>query len=80
MTAACDVQRNADGEPDGAVIRFDLGRYKGAVILHLSQWNGEYYASYESLDIAVPPFQRDGQSATVQVATDPAQTRFCWTA
>ena len=76
MTAACEVQRNADGEPDGAVIRFNLGNYQGAVILHLSRWNGEYYASYESLGIDVPPFQRDGQSATVRVATDPAQTRF----
>ena len=76
MTAACDVQRGADGEADGAVIRFDLGRYEGAVMLHLSLWNGEYYASYESLGIDVPPFQRDGQSATVRVATNPAQTRF----
>ena len=76
MTAACDVLHNADGEPDGAVIRFDLGRYQGAVILHLSRWNGEYYASYESLDIDVPPFQRNGQTATVRVATDPAETRF----
>ena len=76
MTAACEVQHNADGDPDGAVISFDLGSYQDPVILHLSQWNGEYYASYESLGIDVPPFQRNGQSATVRVATNPAQTRF----
>ena len=76
MTASCEVRDGADGEAEGAVIRFDLGCYEGAVILHLSRWNGEYYASYESLGIDVPPFQRDGQSATVRVATDPAQTRF----
>ena len=76
MTASCEVQHNADGEPDGAVIRFDLGRYQDPVILHLSQWNGEYYASYESLDIDLPPFQRTNQQATVQVTTNPTQTRF----
>ena len=76
MTATCEVQRNADGEPDEAVIRFDLGRYEGAVILHLSLWNGEYYASYESLGIDVPSLQRNGQSATVQITTNPTQTRF----
>ena len=76
MTASCDVQRNADGEPDGATIRFNLGTYEGAVILHLSLWNGEYYASYESLGIDTPSLERTGQSATVQVATNPAQTRF----
>ena len=76
MTAVCDVQHNADGEPDGAVIRFDLGRYRGDVLLFLSLWNGEYYAGYESLGIDVPPFEREGQSATVRVTTDPAQTRF----
>ena len=76
MTASCEVQHNADGEPDGAVIRFDLGRYQDPVILHLSQWNGEYYASYESLGIDMPPFQRTNQQATVQVTTNPTQTRF----
>ena len=76
MTAACEVQRNADGEPDGAVIRFDLGSYTGAVILHLSLWNGEYYASYESHGIDTPPFQRTNQQATVRIPTNPTQTRF----
>ena len=76
MTASCEVQRNADGDPDGAVIRFDLGRYQDPVILHLSRWNGEYYASYESLDIDPPPFERNGQQATVRITTNPTETRF----
>ena len=76
MTATCDVHYNADGEPESSLISFDLGTYQAPVILHLSRWNGEYYASYESLGIDVPPFERDGQSATVRVATNPAETRF----
>ena len=76
MTAACEVQRGADGEADGAMIRFDLGSYEGAVMRHLSLWNGEYYASYESLGIDVPLLEWEGQLAGVRVATDPAQTRF----
>ena len=76
MTATCDVVNNADGEPESALITFDLGSYQGDVLLSMSLWNGEWYASYESLDIDPPDFQRDGQSATVLVATDPAETRF----
>ena len=76
MTAVCDVQHNADGEPDGAVIRFDLGSYRGDVLLFLSLWNGEYYAGYESLGIDSPLLEREGQLASVRVATDPGETRF----
>ena len=72
MSASCAV---ADGA-DGAVIRFDLGSYEREVYLILSLWNGEFFMSYESLDIALPPLVRDGQSASVRVTTDPAQTRF----
>ena len=76
MTASCEVQRNAAGEATGATINFDLGSYQSPVILHLSLWTGEYYASYESQDIAMPAFDREGQMATVVVATDPGRTRF----
>ena len=76
MTADCDVQHNADGEPDGAVIRFDLGSYQGDVLLSLSLWNGEWYASYESLGIDVPLLEREGRLASVRVVTDPGETRF----
>ena len=37
---------------------------------------GDYYSSYESQDLTLPEFRRNGQTATVQVATDPARTRF----
>ena len=76
MSADCAVQYNADGAPESSTITFDLGTYRGQVILHLAQWNGEFFMSYESQDIAMPPFERDGQTATVRVTTDPAQTRF----
>ena len=72
MSASCEV---ADGA-DGAVIRFDLGNYQREVYLILSLWNGEFFMSYEALDLALPPLVRDGQSASVRVTTDPAQTRF----
>ena len=76
MTATCDVQYNAEGQPETSQITFNLGTYQGQVILHLAQWNGEYFTSYESLGIDMPPFQRDGQTATVRVTTNPANTRF----
>ena len=76
ITAACNVQYNADGAPESSLITFDLGNYQGQVILHLAQWNGEYFTSYESLGITMPTFDRNGQTATVRVTTDPTQTRF----
>ena len=76
ITATCAVQYNADGAPESSLITIDLGNYQGQVILHLAQWNGEYFTSYESLGITMPTFQRNGQTATVRVTTDPTQTRF----
>ena len=76
MAATCEVQTGADGAAESSRITFDLGSYQGAVILHLAIWNGEFFMSYESQDIAMPDFQRNGQTATVWVTTDPAQTRF----
>ena len=72
MTATCEVRHNADGEPESSLIRFDLGGYRGDGLLSLSFWNGEYYASYESLGIDMPDFERDGQLGSMRVATDPA--------
>ena len=80
MAAACEVQRGADGTAEGSLIRFDLGRYQGVVILHLAVWNGEFFMSYESRGIAMPPLERNGQSATVRVVTDPGGRGFCWIA
>ena len=59
-----------------ALITFDLGNYQGDVLLTMSLWNGEYYTSYESLDIDSPPLARDGQSGSVRVTTNLAETRF----
>ena len=70
MSASCEAGDGADG----AVIRFDLGNYQREVYLILSLWNGEFFMSYEALDIPLPPLVRDGQSASVRVTTDPAQT------
>ena len=76
ITATCNVQYNAEGAPESSLITIDLGNYQGQVILHLAQWNGEYFTSYESLDIDMPTFERNGQTATVRVTTNPTQTRF----
>ena len=76
MSAACQVHRNADGEPTGSTITFNLGTYEGEVLLALTLWNGDHFASYERMDADHPTLDRNGQTATVQVATTPAQTRF----
>ena len=76
MTASCEVQHNADGEPESSQITFNLGNYQQTVILSISLWNGEYYASLESHSLPEPTLERDGQSATVLVTTNPAETRF----
>ena len=76
MAATCAVSPGADGETESALITFDLGQYQGDLFLSLSLWNGEHFASYESHDLDPPPLEREGQSASVRVTTDPAQTRF----
>ena len=72
MSATCAVSPGAES----ALISFDLGDYQGDVFLSLSLWNGEYYASYESHGLDPPALARDGQTASVPVATNPAETRF----
>ena len=76
MAATCQIHRNADGEPTGSAITFNLGSYEGEVLLALTLWNGDHFASYERMDAAHPTLQRNGQTATIQVATTPSQTRF----
>ena len=76
MAATCQIHRNADGEPTGSAITFNLGSYEGEVLLALTLWNGDHFASYERMDQDHPTLQRNGQTATIQVATTPAQTRF----
>ena len=76
MAATCQIHRNADGEPTGSTITFNLGSYEGEVLLALTLWNGDHFASYERMDAPHPTLNRNGQTATIQVATTPAQTRF----
>ena len=76
MAATCQIHRNADGEPTGSAITFNLGSYEGEVLLALTLWNGDHFASYERMDAPHPTLDRNGQTATVQVATNPSQTRF----
>ena len=78
ITAACEVQTT--GEGDDAVttstLTFDLAEYTRPITLALSLWDRTHFRSLQSLGIAMPSLQRDGQTATVEVATDPARTRF----
>ena len=78
MAATCQTH-NVDpetGNPRAATVTFDLGSYTGPVLLHLSIWRNGRYMAYETQGIALPTLERDGQRATLQVETDPAQTRF----
>ena len=59
-----------------ATITFDLAEYTRPITLALSLWDRTHFRSLQSLGIAMPSLQRDGQMATVEVATDPARTRF----
>ena len=78
MAAACAVRTTGTG--DNAIttstLTFDLGAYTRPITLALSLWDGTHYRTLQSQGIAMPAFQRDGQTATVEVVTDPAQTRF----
>ena len=78
MAATCAVRTTGAG--DNAVttstLTFDLGTYTRQITLALSLWDGTHYRSLQSQGINMPAFQRDGQTATVEVVTDPAQTRF----
>ena len=78
ITATCAVRTTGTG--DAAVttstITFDLAEYTRPITLALSLWDRTHFRSLQSLGIAMPQLQREGQTATVEVATDPARTRF----
>ena len=78
MSAACEVRTTGTGDAavTTATLTFDLGGYTRPVVLALSLWDGTHYRSLQSQGLAMPQLQRSGQTATVQVVTDPAQTRF----
>ena len=78
MSASCEVRTTGTGDAavTTATLTFDLGGYTRPITLALSLWDGTHYRSLQSLGLNMPAFQRDGQTATVEVVTDPAKTRF----
>ena len=78
MATSCDVQTTGeDGEAiSTATLTFDLGDYTRPLTLALSLWDGDVFRSLQSQGISMPELRQEGQTATVEVVTDPAQTRF----
>ena len=78
MAASCEVQTTGTGDEavSTSTITFDLGDYTRPLTLALSLWDGEVFRSLQSQNISMPELRQDGQRATVEVVTDPAQTRF----
>ena len=78
MSAACAVRTTGEGDSavTTATITFDLGDYTRPVTLALSLWDRTHFRSLQSLGINMPRLQQQGQTATVEVTTNPARTRF----
>ena len=78
ITAACAVRTTGAGDDavTTSTLTFDLAEYTRPVTLALSLWDKTHFRSLPSLGIAMPALQREGQTATVEVVTDPARTRF----
>ena len=70
MSATCQTHTG------GATITFNLGSYPRRIILTLSLWNGQHFQDYQAQDLPQPTLQRQGQTAQVQITTNPSQTRF----
>ena len=78
MAASCAVQTTGTGDDaiSTSTLTFDLGDYTRPLTLALSLWDGDVFRSLQSQDINMPELRQTGQTATVEVVTDPAQTRF----
>ena len=78
MATACEVRTTGEGDEakSTSTLTFDLGTYTRPLTLALSLWDGTHFRSLQSQNIAMPELRQEGQTATVEVATDPAQTRF----
>ena len=78
ITATCAVETTGTGDAalTTATITFDLADYDRPITLALSLWDRTHFRSLQSLGLNMPELQRDGQTATVEVVTDPARTRF----
>ena len=78
MATSCEVRTTGTGDEavSTSTITFDLGSYTRPLTLALSLWDGDVFRSLQSQGINMPELRQDGQTATVEVVTDPAQTRF----
>ena len=78
MATSCAVQTTGTGDEaiSTSTLTFDLGDYTRPITLALSLWDGTHFRSLQSQGIAMPELRQEGQTATVEVVTDPAQTRF----
>ena len=78
MATACEVRTTGTGDDavSTSTLTFDLGDYTRPITLALSLWDGTHFRSLQSQNIAMPELRQEGQTATVEVVTDPAQTRF----
>ena len=78
MATSCEVRTTGTGDEavSTSTLTFDLGDYTRPITLALSLWDGDVFRSLQSQGIAMPELRQEGQTATVEVVTDPAQTRF----
>ena len=77
MGVSCAVQTTWTGdELTTATLTFDLGDYTRPINLVLSLWDGDVFRTLQSQGLAMPELRQNGQTATVDIATDPASTRF----
>ena len=78
MATSCAVRTTGTGDEavTTSTLTFSLGRYTRPLTLTLSLWDGDVFRSLQSQGISMPELRREGRTATVEVVTDPAQTRF----
>ena len=78
IAASCEVRTTGAGDEavTTSTLTFDLAEYTRPVTLALSLWDKTHFRSLQSLGISMPALQRQGQTATAEVVTDPARTRF----
>ena len=78
MATSCEVRTTGTGDDavSTSTLTFDLGDYTRPLTLALSLWDGTHFRSLQSQGINMPELRQEGQTATVEVVTDPAQTRF----
>ena len=78
MATSCEVRTTGTGDDalTTSTLTFDLGDYTRPITLALSLWDGDVFRSLQSQNINMPELRQEGQRATVEVVTDPAQTRF----